>query len=76
MLYFDVDYFKFINDMWGYVVGDDVFVVLFDVLVGVLCLVDLFGCLGGDEFVVLLLGCGLIGVFVVVEWFKMVVVGM
>lgn len=54
VLFFDGDCFKEINDNYGYVVGDVVFIIIVDCLCVLLCESDLVVCLGGDEFVILL----------------------
>lgn len=56
----DVDYFKLVNDCYGYIVGDSVLVGIVGVLIEVMwVLVDLFVWIGGEEFVILLFEIGL-----------------
>lgn len=50
----DFDYFKYVNDMFGYVVGDYVLVFVFEVILVKMGLDDIVVCVGGDEFIMLL----------------------
>lgn len=54
ILYFDLDKFKPINDMWGHAEGDEVLKIFASVLRQLLGPKDIAGRLGGDEFAVLL----------------------
>jgi len=54
VILFDVDNFKSINDTQGHNVGDQVLKILTAEVQSILRLNDLFGRLGGEEFVVLL----------------------
>ncbi|MBZ6384434.1 MULTISPECIES: sensor domain-containing diguanylate cyclase [Pantoea] len=54
ILYFDLDKFKPINDMWGHAEGDEVLKVFSAQLRKLLGPKDIVGRLGGDEFAVLL----------------------
>lgn len=54
MLYFDCDCFKEINDCFGYDVGDVVLIGIVLWLCMWVCEIDFVVCLGGDEFVVML----------------------
>lgn len=56
MFVFDFDWFKVINDCYGYQVGDIVFKVFVEIVQGVFGFDVMFVCIGGEEFVVLLLG--------------------
>lgn len=56
ILYFDLDKFKPINDMWGHAEGDEVLKVFASALRQLLEPRDIVGRLGGDEFAVLLAG--------------------
>lgn len=51
LLFFDGDNFKYINDIWGYVMGDRVLIEIVKWLVEVGGLWYKVYCLGGDEFV-------------------------
>lgn len=53
-LFIDINSFKLFNDMYGYEVGDFVLICLVDIMKECLCEIDIIGCLGGDEFIVLL----------------------
>lgn len=50
----DIDYFKFINDIYGYVVGDWIFKGVVEVLCDNLCVIDFVVWIGGEEFFVVL----------------------
>lgn len=63
----DVDYFKWINDLFGYFIGDCVLVVFGCLVVSELCEVDVLVCWGGEEFILLFLEIGLEVVVVLVE---------
>lgn len=54
ILYFDLDKFKPINDMWGHAEGDEVLKVFAAQLRQLTGAKDITGRLGGDEFAVLL----------------------
>jgi diguanylate cyclase (GGDEF)-like protein/PAS domain S-box-containing protein len=56
LLYTDLDNFKDVNDTIGHSAGDDVLVILVDILKAVLRTEDVVFRLGGDEFAVLLDG--------------------
>ncbi len=63
LLLFDLDKFKSINDTFGHLAGDRILITFCEVATAVLRTNDLFGRLGGEEFVALLPGtsldCGL-----------------
>lgn len=63
----DIDKFKQINDWYGYVVGDMVLKKFVDIIVGGLRMVDVFGCVGGEEFCLLFYNIEVKGVMVVCE---------
>jgi diguanylate cyclase (GGDEF)-like protein len=50
----DIDHFKGINDNYGHAAGDDTLKSLTNLVSGILRQVDLFGRLGGEEFVILM----------------------
>lgn len=53
--YIDLDNFKFVNDQVGYVVGDKVFMCVVQWFMEVVCSIDICVCLGGDEFIVIVI---------------------
>lgn len=54
LIFFDLDKFKPINDLWGHAEGDEVLKVFADMLTQHLDPGDIAGRLGGDEFSVLI----------------------
>lgn len=54
VLLVDIDHFKYVNDEYGHLFGDDVLVEIAELLEGQLRGYDLIGRFGGEEFVVLL----------------------
>lgn len=50
LLIIDIDYFKLINDIYGYLLGDKVFIDVVKVFDESFVKNDIVGCLGGDEF--------------------------
>ncbi len=54
VLMLDIDHFKGINDNYGHAAGDDTLKSLTNLVSGILRQVDLFGRLGGEEFVILM----------------------
>lgn len=54
MIFLDIDNFKEVNDTYGHDVGDDVLVVLSEILVSTIRTVDFVARWGGEEFVITL----------------------
>lgn len=54
VIYFDSDYFKSINDIYGHQVGDEVLKVIAKLGSDVMRSRDIFARIGGEEFVILL----------------------
>lgn len=54
VLFFDIDFFKRVNDAFGHAVGDNLLISMAKRLQGILRKGDVAARLGGDEFVVLL----------------------
>lgn len=52
MAYFDLDYFKPFNDVYGYAAGDEVIKLVAEILTEV-CQGEFIGHVGGDDFVVI-----------------------
>lgn len=57
LVYLDLDKLKMVNDQDGHEAGDSYLVRFVRLLEGGLRKSDVFGRIGGDEFVILLLGC-------------------
>lgn len=54
MILFDVDHFKYINDTYGHLMGDQVLARIAQTVCSELRSVDVIGRYGGDEFIILL----------------------
>jgi diguanylate cyclase (GGDEF)-like protein len=59
MLLFDLDHFKSINDRFGHLAGDRTLCCFARIAAGAIRSNDLFGRIGGEEFVAVLSGAGL-----------------
>ncbi|GIW65652.1 MAG: hypothetical protein KatS3mg094_171 [Candidatus Parcubacteria bacterium] len=59
VIFLDIDNFKKINDIYGHKIGDRVLEKVAQVIKGRLRDYDIIGRLGGEEFVVTLIGCDL-----------------
>jgi diguanylate cyclase (GGDEF)-like protein len=64
---FDLDHFKCVNDRYGHATGDDVIRNFCEVTRASLRPNDTFGRIGGEEFAVVLSGCGIEAAFVRAE---------
>lgn len=53
IIFFDIDYFKCINDRYGHKIGDSVLIELAGIIKDNLAPGDLFGRWGGEEFIVI-----------------------
>jgi diguanylate cyclase (GGDEF)-like protein len=67
VLMLDIDHFKRVNDTWGHAVGDKVLHDFAAICQQVVRKVDVVGRLGGEEFAVLLPGCGMAGALALAE---------
>lgn len=67
VLMLDIDHFKQVNDSWGHAVGDRVLRDFASICQQVVRKVDVLGRLGGEEFAVLLPGCGMAGALALAE---------
>lgn len=56
LIFMDIDNFRFINQNYGYFVGDEVIQKLILEFCQVFRFGDIFGCVGGEEFVVYFFG--------------------
>lgn len=59
LVFFDIDYFKRVNDSLGHPVGDQVLIRLSQLISGHIRETDVFARLGGEEFAVLAPNCDL-----------------
>lgn len=56
VMFFDLDHFKRINDTWGHTVGDQVLIAISALLATQFRESDMFGRMGGEEFIAVLPG--------------------
>lgn len=63
----DIDYFKVINDIYGYDVGDDVLVYIIKLMKVFVRVIDIVVCIGGEEFFIIFLSVNLSDVVKFVE---------
>lgn len=56
LFFFDLDDFKYVNDNYGHATGDEVLKQFSEILTGYFHPDDVMGRIGGDEFMVLVLG--------------------
>lgn len=75
VLMIDIDHFKRINDRWGHATGDQVIRHITDTMCHILRNVDVFGCLGGEEFTAVLPETNKEGAIAFAERFRMAVEG-
>ena len=54
MIYYDIDFFKSINDTYGHIVGDEVLVKMSNLVKSCLRESDVLGRWGGEEFMIIL----------------------
>lgn len=54
MIYFDLDRFKYVNDVYGHAAGDEVLLEVVSKVKSIIRLEDIFSRWGGDEFILLL----------------------
>jgi diguanylate cyclase (GGDEF)-like protein len=69
----DVDHFKLVNDTYGHAAGDAVLCEVVRRVLGVMRPYDSFGRFGGEEFLVLVPGCGEGGLKTVLERIRNVI---
>ncbi|WP_052353823.1 GGDEF domain-containing protein [Neobacillus jeddahensis] len=53
VIFFDIDYFKKVNDVYGHKTGDSILIELAELIKAILPACDLFGRWGGEEFIVI-----------------------
>lgn len=49
----DIDWFKLVNDIYGYLIGDVVLRILVIYLVSWMCDYEMVYCYGGEEFIII-----------------------
>ena len=59
LILFDIDFFKFINDIYGHNAGDMVLKEMANVIKGIIRETDVFVRTGGEEFIIILPNCTL-----------------
>jgi len=75
VLILDIDFFKKVNDEYGHITGDDVLVATTSRCAGQLRAIDVFGRLGGEEFLIVLPGTSIDEAYRVAERIRSVFVG-
>lgn len=76
LILMDLDHFKLINDQYGHAVGDRVLVAFCEQVRNSLRADDKFGRLGGEEFIVMFPGSGLLDCLAIAERIRRSVVSM
>lgn len=67
LIIFDLDHFKYVNDTYGHIVGDDVLVEISRLAKELLRATDIIARWGGEEFSILLPGTTVEGAFIAAE---------
>jgi len=57
LIFFDIDYFKAVNDQYGHEIGDAILKEVAELVKGAIRQSDIFGRWGGEEFIVVLHDC-------------------
>ena len=53
-MFFDIDYFKKVNDTYGHQIGDHILILLIKLVSKFLRKIDILGRWGGEEFIIIL----------------------
>ncbi len=54
IIFFDIDYFKKVNDTYGHQIGDQILIILSQLVLKFLRKIDILGRWGGEEFIIIL----------------------